>query len=164
MKDDDTTDEVKESPSNISEINRKWAEISKEFVSRLNGMKPPQMRVVDLYDKEDVKFHLRRFMEHCMAKGVNPEIPVVLDWLYSEKAFNERDDFVKIERMIEMVKSGMVFPMLIIEVLEYAKRLEDAAIGVVDAFRGDADGGFETVLELEDVLNTRLEVRDEEEK
>ena len=73
------------------------------------------------------------------------------------KAFNERDDFVKIDRLIEMIKNGMVFPLLILEVLEYAKNVEQAAIKVVDEV-GCTYHDFESVRELEDVLDTRLEI------
>ena len=122
--------------------------------------KAPQKRVVDLYDKDDVKPHLRRFMEHCMAKNVNPELPVVLDWLYSDKAFDERDDFVKIERLIEMVKEGQMYPMLTLEVLEYAKKVEDAAIKVIDSH--DENKSIDEAVEnLRKTLEIRLEKRKE---
>ena len=134
-----------------------WEDIRDEFYKYPAKFIPPQHRVVDLYDRDELGLHLRRFMEHCMAKGVNPELPVVLDWLYSKKAFNERDDFVKIERLMEMVKDGMVYPMLILEVLDYAKRVEEAAMDVV-AECGAVEG-IDSIDKLRAILDTRLEIR-----
>ena len=62
-----------------SDIKRKWEDIAKNFVNRMPKFKPPQKRVIDLYGRDELNQHLRRFMEHCVAKGVNPEIPVILD-------------------------------------------------------------------------------------
>lgn len=153
----DETDNNNANNDSSSDIKRKWEDIAKNFANRMPKFKPQQKRVIDLYGREELNQHLRRFMEHCVAKGVNPEIPVILDWLYSEKAFNERDDFVKIDRLIEMIKNGMVFPLLILEVLEYAKKVEQSAIKVVEEV-GCTDHDFESVNELEEILDTRLEI------
>lgn len=153
----DKTDNKDDTNSSSSVVNQKWVDAAKNFSYRMPKLKPRQKRVFDLYEREELNQHLRRFMEHCVAKGVNPEIPVILDWLYSEKAFDERDDFVKIDRLIEMIKNGMVFPLLILEVLEYAKNVEQAAIKVVEEV-GCTYHDFESVRELEDVLDTRLEI------
>ena len=56
-----------------------------------------------------------------------------------------------------MIKNGMVFPLLILEVLEYAKKVEQSAIKVVEEV-GCTDHDFESVNELEEVLDTRLEI------
>lgn len=128
---------------------------------RVSNSKDKTKRVIDMYGREEINSHLRRFLEHCVAKGINPELPVVLDWLYSEKAFNERDDFVKIERLMEMIKNGTMYPMLVMEVLEYAKKIEDVAISVVD---DETIRGNDSVEKLREVLSTRLEVRRLEEE
>lgn len=154
---DETDNKNTNNNNSSSVIEQKWEDIAKNFAKRMPKFKPPQKRVIDLYGREELNQHLRRFMEHCVAKGVNPEIPVILDWLYSEKAFNERDDFVKIDRLIEMIKNGMVFPLLILEVLEYAKKVEQSAIKVAEEV-GCTDHDFESVNELEAVLDTRLEI------
>ena len=120
-------------------------------------------RVVDMYGREELNQHLRRYMEYCVAKGMNPDISMVIDWLYSEKTYNERDDFVKIETLIQLLKKGVVLPMLIMEVLEYAKRLEDAAIGVADEI-SNRKLSLKSHDALKDVLATRLEIRRMEEE
>ena len=161
----DETDNQNSNSQSSSIVEEKWKEISKNFVSQMPKFRPPQKRVFELYNRDELNQHLRRFMEHCIAKGVNPEIPVILDWLYSEKAFDERDDFVKIDQLIKMVKNGLVFPLLILEVLEYAKSVEDAAIKVVEEV-GSTDYNFRSVDKLEKVLDTRLEIyrREKEER
>lgn len=140
-----------------------------EIQSTLTELAKSQMgkaepkRIVDLYDRDEIGSHLQQYLVHAIAKGINPEIPVVLDWLYSSKRFNERDDFVKIERLIEMVKQGQIFPSLILEVLEYAKKVEDAALKVVDETES-IDHGFKSIDNLKEVLDVRLEVRRQEEE
>jgi len=154
---DETDNKNANNNNSSSVIEQKWEEIAKNFSNHMPKFKPPQKRVIDLYGRDELNQHLRRFMEHCIAKEVNPDVPTIIDWLYSEKAFNERDDFVKIERLMEMIRNGMVFPLLILEVLEYANNVEKAAIDVVEEV-GNTEHDFDSVDRLEEVLNTRLEI------
>lgn len=144
---------------------QEWVE---EMKKRLDGLrlpyKPPVKKCIkDLYSRDEIDEHLRIWAQHLAAKGGNPDIQSILDWLYSEKYSDERDDFIKIEDAIKMVKSGKVLPLIILEVLEYANDVEKAAIDVVDEFSG-TDVKSKALDKLNESLNVRLEVRRLEEE
>ena len=123
-----------------------------------------QERVCDLYDRKELNDHLQRFVQHCAARGVKPTFEVILDWLYGKKAYDEKDEFVKISRLMEMVGQGEVYPLLILEVLNYALGVETAALKVFDEL-GHLSDEFDSLKELKESLSLRMEVRkDDKEK
>lgn len=122
----------------------------------LTGEEEDNKRVVDLHDRKELEPHLAHFMQHSVARNVQPTLEVVLDYLYSKKTYSERDDFVRIERMIELIKEGNMYPDLTVEVLEYALSVEKAAISVLKENMDKVDAS-ESLKRLQSALALRLE-------
>ena len=122
----------------------------------LPKFKAKPRRIVDKYDRDEISYRLDHFASHSAARGIDPTVQVILDWLYSEKEFNEKDDFVTIERLIEMLKTGKATPLLILEVLEYALAVEKSAIEVYNDLHFLSDE-VESVGNLKKALELRLE-------
>lgn len=123
--------------------------------------KPRIQRNVDKYGRDEISDRIEHFAAHSTARGVNPTIEVILDWLYDEHEYGEKDDFVKIDRLIEILKMGKATPKLILEVLEYASKVEKAAIEVYDDFHA-LEQKYKSMKHLKDALDLRLEVRKDE--
>lgn len=105
-----------------------------------NGTDEPERRTVDWFGREEINAHLQRFLEHCAVNGIGANINLVIDWLYGKRKFSEPDEFVRISRMIEMVKGEQIYPRLILQVLQYALDMENQCRIVVNAARnGMAD-------------------------
>jgi len=120
-----------------------------------------EKRVIDMFpNKNAILPHLQNFMQHCMARKVNPTLEVILDWLYSNKNALDRDDFVSIERCKEMVMEGNSFPNIIVEVLEYASAVEKAAKALASDMHGIT--GLKSLDELNDALAHRKVKRNDD--
>ena len=125
----------------------------------ITGEEEVNRRVVDLHDRKGLEPHLAHFMQHSVARKIQPTLEVVLDYLYSKKTYSERDDFVRIERMIEMVNEGNMYPDLTVEVLEYALAVEKAAIMVLKENMDKVESS-ESLKTLQRTLALRLETED----
>lgn len=155
-KDDDTVEE--EMNKHVEEV---WDKIySKEL--KLKRIEPDEKRIVDQYSREEIGAHLDHYLAHCTARGIQPTKELIVDWLYSTKRPTETDDFVKIERLIQMLQQGLGSKILIKEVLEYCLKLEKAALAVYDELFF-LQGTCDSIDNLRDVLDIRLKVRDKEE-
>jgi len=97
----------------------------------------PERRAVDWFDRDEINSHLQKFLEHCAVNKINPDLNTIVDWLYALRKYNEPDEFVRIERMIEMVSNQQIFPNLIIQVLKYALDMENQCRKVVNAAESD---------------------------
>lgn len=118
-------------------------------------------RVVDLYTREDIDAHVQKYTQHMIARGVKPTLSVIMDYLYSKKEPNERDDFVKISTALKLMEEGADIPLVYMEVLTYAMMVEAAAINVAKEFE---DSDSESIKTLKSALKLRLEVDEEEKK
>lgn len=125
---------------------------------RMLRMKGKPQRIVDKYTLEEIGPRLQHFAEHSAARGVKPTMNVIISWLYGEKEYGEADDFVRIERLAEMVADGIASPSIVLEVLAYAKAVEEAAIAVYDRLYF-LEGKCKEIGELGNALSLRLEVR-----
>ena len=139
-----------------------------DFVSSLKDTGAPDMstnpvtnkdeenkRVVDLYGRKDIEGKLTHFIQHSVARKVNPDLNVILDWLYGKTTVNEDDDFVRIERLSEMVKDGQIYPAIILEVLDYARKVELAALDVNKEFASQLDKS-DSLKRLRTALSARI--------
>ena len=125
--------------------------------------KPRIYRNVDKYGRDEISERIEHFAAHSTARGISPTIDVILDWLYDEHEYGEKDDFVKIDRLIELINDGKATPRLILEVLEYASMVEKAAIGVYDDFHA-LSHKYKSIENLKKALDLRLEIREEDKK
>ena len=125
----------------------------------INGEEDDNKKVFDLYNRAQIGQHIANFVQHSAARGIEPTLDVILDFLYSKKTYSEKDNFVRIERLIEMVSNGQVYPNLIVEVLNYALAVEKAAINVLnDNIKNNELKENEHMKELQKALALRLEV------
>ena len=153
----DSVDNNTEPPKTVeNDFQKKIRESIIANMNRLPPFKPKPQRIVDKYDRDEISQRLDHFASHSAARGVDPTIQVILDWLYSEKEFNEKDDFVTIERLIEMLKTGKATPLIILEVLEYALAVEKAAIEVYKDLHFLSDK-LDSMDNLREALDLRLE-------
>lgn len=137
-----------------------WDEINKDEI-RFKPLEPEEKRIVDIYSKDEIGEKVDHYLAHSAARGVKPSTKLLVDWLYSTKRPTETDDFVKIERLVEMLKEGIASPLIIAEVLHYASNVEKAAIEVYDELFF-LSKRFKSMEHLEKALNVRLKVREEE--
>lgn len=155
--------EKKEEPEKAADpevVKAAWDEINKKEI-RFKPFEPEEKRIVDIYSKDEIGEKVDHYLAHCAARGVKPSTKLLVDWLYSTKRPTETDDFVKIERLVEMLKEGIASPLIIAEVLHYALNVERAAIEVYDDLFF-LSKNFKSMEHLKKALDVRLKVRDEE--
>lgn len=136
------------------------AKVIDTTLNPLTGRQQENVRVVDMYDRGEIDQHVAHFMQHSAARKIEPSLDVVLDFLYGKKTYTEKDDFVRIERLIEMISENKVYPMLIVEVLRYALSVEKAAIDVLEE-HFDKVGTDKHLKALQSALATRLSLENE---
>lgn len=138
----------------------KMTKLWEEAGVKVNSTTNKEHRIVDLYNRKSIGREMELHAAHCAARGVQPTFNVMLDWLYSKKRADERSDFVKISRLMEMVENNEIYPILILEVLNYALSVERSAIDVVSEMVDKCDD-IESLKNLKKALSVRLKVDDE---
>lgn len=111
----------------MNTIDNLHKEISQDFLN----FNAPKARIVDQVSHEEIGPHLDYYAQHMAAKGYKIGVREIIDYLYSSKKLSEDECFVTIDKCIELLTEGQMLPIIIMEVLNYAKELEDASMELV---------------------------------
>lgn len=136
----------------INDLNKQT--ITKDFLN----FNSPNARIVDQVGRDEIGPHLDYYAQNMAAKGYNIGVREILDYLYSTKKLSEDECFVTIDKCIELVKEGQMLPIIIMEVLSYAKELEETAMAMV---KDNLNSDDFYITEMKKILSKRFKKEEE---